>query len=182
MPYLFILFVVMPIAEIAVLIKVGGAIGGLTTIGIVILTAVIGTAMLRQQGIATLNKAQQRMQKGEMPAQQMLEGLLLLIGGVLLLTPGFITDFFGFCTLIPISRRFLAAKLSAGALSNMNVFVGGTRVSGGEGMNSRRHHTPGGIPGGHNGANVDDRARSSRQNSAAGGDPDVIEGDFDRLD
>ena len=94
MPYLFLLFIVMPIAEIAVLIQVGGAIGGWTTIGIVILTAVIGTAMLRQQGLATLNKAQMRAQQGEMPAQQLLEGLLLLIGGVLLLTPGFITDFF----------------------------------------------------------------------------------------
>lgn len=182
MRYLFILFVVMPIAEIAVLIQVGGAIGGWTTIGIVILTAVIGTAMLRQQGIATLNKAQLRMQKGEMPAQQMLEGLLLLIGGVLLLTPGFITDFFGFCTLIPVSRRFLAAKLSAGALSNMNIFVGGSQVNGEEGMNSRSHHSPDGIPGGQKGADSGAQSRSGRQNGAAGGDPDVIEGDYDRLD
>jgi len=182
MPYLFILFIVMPIAEIAVLIQVGGAIGAWTTIGIVILTAVIGTAMLRQQGIATLNKAQLRMQNGEMPAQQMLEGLLLLVGGVLLLTPGFITDFFGFCTLIPISRRFLAAKLSAGALANMNVFVGGTQVNGGEGMRSRQHHTPGGIPDGQNDSTAETRSRHRRQKNASSGDPNVIEGDFDRLD
>jgi len=182
MPYLFILFIVMPIAEIAVLIQVGGAIGGWTTIGIVILTAVIGTAMLRQQGIATLNKAQQRMQSGEMPAQQMLEGLLLLIGGELLLTPGFITDFFGFCTLIPISRRFLAAKLSTGVLANMNIVVGGTQVNGGEGMSSRQHHSPGGNPNGQKGPNADAQMRNRRQNGAGGSDPNVIEGDFDRLD
>lgn len=181
MPYFFILFVVMPIAEIAVLIKVGGAIGGLTTIGIVILTAIIGTAMLRQQGMATLNKAQLRMQNGEMPAQQMLEGLLLLIGGVLLLTPGFITDFFGFCTLIPISRQFLAAKLSAGVLSNMNVFVGGSQVNTHSGTHTSSH-TPGGVPGGQNGAHGRANQQTGRHNNAAGGDPDVIEGDYDRLD
>lgn len=182
MPYLFILFVVMPIAEIAVLIKVGGAIGGWTTIGIVILTAVIGTAMLRQQGMATLNKAQLRMQSGEMPAEQMLEGLLLLIGGILLLTPGFITDFFGFCTLIPISRRFLAAKLSAGVLSNMNIFVGGSQVNGGDGKYGSANQSSGGIPGGQNGSNAGAQPRRGRHNSAAGSDPNVIEGDYDRLD
>jgi len=182
MPYLFILFVAMPIAEIAVLIKVGGAIGGWTTIGIVILTAIIGTAMLRQQGIATLNKAQQRMQKGEMPAQQMMEGLLLLIGGVLLLTPGFITDFFGFCTLIPISRRFLANKLSAGALSNMNVFVGGSKVNSGHTQRGHSYHSHGGIPGGQNGPKTGAGPRNQRSNQPAGDDPDVIEGDYDRLD
>jgi len=179
MPYLFILFIAMPIAEIAVLIKVGGAIGGLTTIGIVILTAVIGTAMLRQQGIATLNKAQMRMQNGEMPAQQMMEGLLLLIGGVLLLTPGFITAFFGFCMLIPVSRRFLAAKLSAGALSNMNIFVGGSQVSGAEGMRGQARHSQ---QDDSSGASPRVQPHPRRHNNAAGGDPDVIEGDYDRLD
>jgi len=182
MPYFLILFIAMPIAEIAVLIQVGSAIGAWTTIAIVILTAIIGTAMLRQQGMATLNTAQARMQNGEMPAQQMLEGLLLLIGGVLLLTPGFITDFFGFCTLIPISRRFLAAKLSAGALKNMHVFVGGSRVGSGPGMRGRSHQSPGGIPGGQPNADLGGRPAGQRQNSNGGGDPNVIEGDYDRVD
>jgi len=182
MPYLFILFIVMPIAEIAVLIKVGGAIGGWTTIGIVILTALLGTTMLRHQGIATLNKAQLRMQNGEMPAQQMLEGLLLLIGGVLLLTPGFITDFFGFCTLIPISRRFLANKLSAGALSNMNIFVGGSQVQGGGGMHRGPNPQPGGTPGSQEGASTGAQSRPTGRNRGAGGNPDIIEGDYERLD
>jgi len=79
MPYLFLLFVLIPIIEIALLIQVGSVIGLLPTIAIVILTAVIGTAMLRQQGLATLHAAQQRMQSGQMPAQQIGEGLLLLV-------------------------------------------------------------------------------------------------------
>lgn len=182
MPYLFLLFVIMPIAEIAVLLKVGGAIGGWTTIGIVILTAIIGTAMLRQQGMATLNKAQQRAQKGEMPAQQLLEGLLLLIGGVLLLTPGFITDFFGFCTLIPISREFLAKKLAERSMGNLNIFVGGSPfgsgTTAGPGQNNvgdaskgpQTQVPPGGQPG----------TTASQKPSKTSGD--VIEGDYQHLD
>ncbi len=170
MPYLFLLFIIMPIVEIAVLIKVGGAIGGWTTIGIVILTAVIGTFMLRQQGIATLNKAQQRMQSGEMPAQQLLEGLLLLIGGVLLLTPGFITDFFGFCTLVPVSREFLAKKLASRSMANMNVFVGGAP---GHSRAGTRRPADGS-------AQMNNSA--SKNPKAGSKEPNVIDGDYQRLD
>ncbi len=177
MPYLFLLFIIVPIMEIAVLIQVGGAIGGWTTIGIVILTAIIGTYMLRQQGVATLAKAQQRMRSGEMPAQQMLEGVLLLIGGVLLLTPGFITDFFGFCTLVPISRQFLANKLASGAMSNMNVVVGGSSSVNQAG--GRPTGGPTSEPGGTPGAQPQEQKRSKNE---PGGDPNVIEGDYRHLD
>lgn len=182
MPYFFLLFVIMPIAEIAVLIKVGGAIGGWTTIGIVLLTAFIGTVMLRQQGMATLGKAQLRMQNGEMPAQEMLEGLLLLIGGVLLLTPGFITDFFGFCTLVPISRQFLAGKLSSGVLSNMNVFVSGAQVNAGSGGRANQNHVPGGAPDAQNDVNPGAQTGRSVPQKRSSSDPDVIEGDYQRLE
>ncbi len=113
MPFALILFIAMPIIEIAVLLRVGAALGWFPTLGIVVLTAVVGTAMLRQQGLATLNKARQRMGAGEMPAQQMLEGVLLMVGGVLLLTPGFVTDAFGFACLLPWSRQWLAKKIAS---------------------------------------------------------------------
>lgn len=113
MPYALLLFVAMPIIEIAVLLRVGSALGWLPTLAIVILTAFLGTAMLRQQGMATLNKARQRLDSGEMPAQQLLEGMLLLVGGVLLLTPGFVTDAFGFACLIPVTRQALARYLAS---------------------------------------------------------------------
>jgi len=183
MPYLFLLFIVMPIAEIAVLIQVGGAIGGWTTIGIVILTAVLGTAMLRQQGLATLNRAQSRMQQGEMPAQQMLEGLLLLIGGVLLLTPGFITDFFGFCTLIPWSRQFIARKLTSGTLSGFNVFVGGANFSGST-QAAKEAGNPdsiGGKPGSSYGTGQPSGQPNSPSHKGSEGGK-VIDGDYQRLD
>ncbi|MBW7470419.1 FxsA family protein [Marinobacter sp. M216] len=104
------LFIIMPIAEMAVLIKVGGIIGVLNTVGLVLLTAVIGAWLLRQQGLATLLKANQRLNSGELPAKEVAEGLILAVGGALLLTPGFITDTIGFLCLLPGTRHWLAAQ------------------------------------------------------------------------
>ena len=102
------LFIVMPIVEMVVLIKVGGMIGALNTVGLVLLTAVIGAALLRQQGLSTLLRANQRLNSGELPAREVAEGLILAVGGALLLTPGFVTDTIGFLCLIPGSRHWLA--------------------------------------------------------------------------
>lgn len=112
MRFLFLLFVIMPIAEMWVLIKVGGYIGALPTIALVVLTATLGIALLRQQGLSTLWRARQRMDSGELPAQEIIEGLLLAVGGALLLTPGFITDTIGFACLLPGVRRWLVARLA----------------------------------------------------------------------
>ncbi len=112
---LLILFIVVPMVEIYVLIKVGSVIGAFLTILIVIATAILGTVLLRQQGAATLRRYQQNVQQGKVPAQEMMEGVALLIGGVLLLTPGFVTDIFGFLCLIPFTRqgmvRWVASKV-----------------------------------------------------------------------
>lgn len=106
MPVFVFLFVVMPILEMVVLIKVGTVIGALSTVGLVLLTAVIGAALLKQQGLATLTRANQRLNSGELPAQEVAEGLILAVGGALLLTPGFITDTIGFLCLIPGTRHW----------------------------------------------------------------------------
>ncbi|MFT7218234.1 MAG: UPF0716 protein FxsA, partial [Paraglaciecola sp.] len=89
---LFFLFALLPIIEISLLITVGGKIGGWNTIAIVIITALAGSYLVRQQGLSTLLQAQQKMQQGAIPGQEMAEGLLLVIAGVMLVTPGFITD------------------------------------------------------------------------------------------
>ena len=107
MRILLLLFVIVPILEMVVLIKVGGIIGALPTIALVCLTAVIGASLIRQQGFSTLQRAQVRAARGELPAQEMLDGMCLAAGGALLLTPGFITDAFGFTLLIPGLRRVL---------------------------------------------------------------------------
>ena len=104
---LLILFLVMPLAEIWVLIEVGSEVGAIATVALVVLTAVVGAALMRAQGLATLLRARSSMAKGEVPALEMLEGAVILIAGALLLTPGFITDAAGFACLVPTVRRRL---------------------------------------------------------------------------
>ena len=110
-PIFAFLFLVVPIVEIYLLIQVGTVIGALPTILLVVATAVIGAYLLRQQGLSTLARFQKNMTTGVMPAREMLEGVLLLIGGALLMTPGFFTDTMGFMCLIPFTRRFLVDQL-----------------------------------------------------------------------
>ncbi len=107
--FLLLLFIIVPILEIYLLITVGSVIGGFTTILLVIFTAIFGTYLLRIQGVATLKKAQTSLNQGQAPAEALLEGVLLLISGVLLLTPGFATDAVGFTCLIPPIRRKLVS-------------------------------------------------------------------------
>ena len=108
---IFLLFALLPILEISVLITVGEQIGGWNTVAIVITTAFIGAYLVRQQGLSTLLTAQQKMQSGVIPGQEMAEGLLLVISGVLLVTPGFITDIFGLLLCLPLSRPLIAKAL-----------------------------------------------------------------------
>lgn len=111
MPLVFLLFIIIPLVELWLLIKVGSLIGALPTVGLVFLTAVIGVTLLRQQGLSTLLRANRRMQSGEIPATEMGEGIFLAVGGALLLTPGFMTDAVGFACLIPGVRRWLLKRL-----------------------------------------------------------------------
>ena len=103
---LFPIFVVMTLLEIYVLVTVGQAIGGLSTVLLVIVTALIGSTLLRQQGWSTMAKAQQSIAEGKTPALEMLEGVVILVSGVLLLTPGFITDGLGLLGLMPFTRTY----------------------------------------------------------------------------
>ena len=119
MRFLFLLFIIVPIIEITLLINVGQAIGAWNTVGLVLLSAFIGVNMLRYQGFSTLRRAQGRMATGEMPGREMVEGIVLAVGGALLLTPGFVTDVIGFLCLIPFTRqRFADMVLSKVTLIN----------------------------------------------------------------
>ena len=104
-PIATLLFIVIPLIELYLIIKVGGLIGAFPTVVLVILTAVIGVNLLRMQGFSTMAKFQQELATGQMPAVTMMEGAALLFGGALLLTPGFLTDTIGFLCLIPFTRR-----------------------------------------------------------------------------
>lgn len=108
---LFIFFIIIPIVEIMVLMNVGSMLGVAPTIALVILTAWAGAAMVRQQGLATFQSVQGKLNQGEIPSDEIIAALLLLVAGVLLLTPGFITDGFGLLLLWPVSRKVIVAAL-----------------------------------------------------------------------
>ena len=108
---IFPIFVTMTLLEIYVIVSVGESIGGFSTILLVIITALIGSMLLKQQGWSTMAKAQNAMANGQTPAFEMLEGVVILISGVLLLTPGFITDTVGLLGLMPFSRAYFINKI-----------------------------------------------------------------------
>ncbi|MGR8935531.1 MAG: FxsA family protein [Gammaproteobacteria bacterium] len=108
---LLLLFLAVPFVEIYILLQVGALLGALPTIFLVVLTAVLGAWLLRKQGFATWRRFQDSMARGEIPAYEIIEGPILLVGGALLLTPGFFTDILGFICLIPAMRRKIAAAI-----------------------------------------------------------------------
>ena len=140
MPPLFLLFVLLPILELFVLILVGAEIGALPTVGLVLLTAVIGIYLLRRLSIRTALRAQSRLQVGQVPARELVEGFLIGVGGALLLCPGFITDALALVVLIPWTRRWLLRwLLRPGRFASVSrsgftfTHFGGGRPSGGPG-------------------------------------------------
>ncbi len=108
---LFVLFLFIPLIEIYFLIQVGEVIGAGWTIFSVVATAVIGIGLIRTQGASTLLRAQANLQRGSLPALEILEGIALAVSGVLLLIPGFFTDTLGFILLIPAFRRAMIKPL-----------------------------------------------------------------------
>jgi UPF0716 protein FxsA len=106
-----LLFTLIPVAEIWILIEVGGWVGAIPTIALVVLTATIGLSLLKQQGVSTLMSARRKMDEGAIPASELVSGVMIAVGGALLLTPGFLTDALGFALLIPKTRQWLLFKL-----------------------------------------------------------------------
>ena len=153
MRFLFLFFIAVPLVEMLLLFEVSDQIGGLSTLGLVVATAVIGVQVLKQQGIATLTRANARLSSGELPAQEIIEGMLLAAAGALLLTPGFVTDTLGFVFLAGPLRRLIAARLLRSGLVRAGGGLGagfsGGPVGGSSGGFSRR--SQGGFSGGHQG-------------------------------
>ena len=108
---LFALFIIIPIIEITVLMQVGELIGAWPTVAIVIVSAWVGAKYVRQQGIATLQSVQTKMDQGELPSSEIVTGVMLLVAGILLVTPGFVTDVIGLLLLVPNMRKTLATSI-----------------------------------------------------------------------
>lgn len=117
-----LLFIVVPFIEIMLLLKVSEHIGALYTIALVLFTAVLGVNLLKRQGFSTLLRFQERLQSGAIPAQEIIEGMLIAFAGALLLTPGFLTDAIGFTCLFPPVRQRIARRILH---SGSAMFMGG---------------------------------------------------------
>jgi len=152
----FLAFITIPLVEMFILLKVGAVIGALPTIGLVVFTATLGIWLLRLEGIATLARVQEKLNQGQIPETELLEGIMLLVGGALLLTPGFVTDAMGFTCLIPVLRRPIARWIiRQGVIRAMNF--------------SSNANQPGSQPGVRPGTQANDRPGHQGQ---------IIEGEF----
>ncbi|HWJ61795.1 MAG TPA: FxsA family protein [Acidimicrobiales bacterium] len=136
--WLFLLFIVAPLAELYVIIQVASVIGGWETIALLIIESAIGAWLLKRQGIATLGKISQAVNEGRIPSNELIDGLLLLVAGALMLAPGFIGDVLGFLLIIPLTRvpfrmvlrkRFESGKYSS-FFAATTTGPGGTRFVG----------------------------------------------------
>ena len=131
---LFLLFIVLPVAELYVVIQIADVIGGWETIGLVILVTLVGAWLVRIQGVGVLVRIQRTMAEGRLPTNELIDGALLLVGGTLLLTPGFLTDGVGLILLFPLTRipirNHLKKRFSAGSMGWVGTSTGNfTRVS-----------------------------------------------------
>ena len=161
---LLLLFIALPLIEIAVFIKVGQEIGMAWTIFIVIATAVVGTWLLQAQGFGVLAKARSSVLNGEMPIEPVIESVLLLIAGAFLLTPGLITDGIGFLLLVPPIRVLIARHVLKHVLERFLFFPTADDFN-----QSSQGHDP-----------TDKRHDPSHKSKRGKGV--VIEGEFERLD
>lgn len=109
---LFLLFTLIPALELYLIIKVGQSIGAFNTLLIIIFTGVLGAYYARQQGFKVFSNIQWKMEQGNLPGDDLVNGAMLLVGGALLITPGFVTDFLGFSLIFPPTREAMKVSVS----------------------------------------------------------------------
>ncbi|WP_101674913.1 FxsA family protein [Alloalcanivorax mobilis] len=167
---IFLFILVFAIVEVMVLAAAADVIGWPITIGLVVLTALVGSALFRHQGLETWQRLNQRVNQGEMPGRELVEGIMLLLGGALLITPGFISDATGLVLLLPASRRALAARL----IKRGTVQAFTTGSGGGAFFYQSRGGAPGGGPfGGHRPANDDHQGEIIEGEARSEDDPSI---------
>ncbi|MBW3111743.1 MULTISPECIES: FxsA family protein [Bacillaceae] len=126
MRYMLLLLIIIPALEIGLLVLSGQAIGLVPTVLLIITTGILGAYLAKKQGIETIRKAQRDMQYGQLPGDAIMDGLCILVGGVVLLTPGFITDAIGFLLLLPATRKMFKPfiyRLFKRWINNGNVII-----------------------------------------------------------
>jgi UPF0716 protein FxsA len=136
--FLIVLFIVVPIAELAVLIQVGQLIGVWWTIALLVADAILGSLLARSQGRLVWRRFNEALQAGRAPAREVMDGALVLFGGALLLTPGFLTDILGIVLLLPPTRALVRAVLVRRFAGRMVASMRGPRVGGPGGARPRQ--------------------------------------------
>jgi len=111
MPWLFLLFVVVPALELYLLIQIGSVIGATNTFILILVTGIIGSYMAKTQGLSTWRALNERFAAGQIPGKELADGAIILVAGALLLTPGVLTDFIGFLGLLPFTRSVLRSTI-----------------------------------------------------------------------
>ena len=123
---LILLLTVIPATELFVLLTAGARLGVPVTVGIILVTGILGARLARREGFGVLTRVQEEMARGVTPTASLLEGALVVVGGLLLLTPGFLTDALGFCMIHPRTRRRLASRIASEAAQRVQVRTTGT--------------------------------------------------------
>ena len=154
--YFLLFFTIIPLVELLLLIRIGGFIGIVNTIAMVALTGILGGWLARSQGIRVLGKINETWKNGQLPGDELISGFLVLIGGLLLITPGVMTDFFGFMLMIPGNRRLIGIWLK-------NRFRGRFHLQGFPPMNGAPSPTD---PASSNGKTIDAQAQVHEENHA----------------
>jgi UPF0716 protein FxsA len=142
--WLVLIFILVPIAELYVIIKVGGVIGVLPTLALLLADAVLGSMLLRHQGRAAWIRFNRALAEGRLPHKEVFDGVLVIIGGTLLLTPGFLTDILGLILLIPPTRALVRGMSARWVRRRMAMGGGATIFTFGTGPGPRRRPAPGG--------------------------------------
>ena len=126
-----LLFIFLPMVELYLLIMLGSRIGAMPTIGLIVLTGLLGASLARQQGLSVLSRIQKEMASGTPPTQELVEGALVVVGGIVLLTPGIITDILGFSLLLPSIRKSLCRSLTKSFTKKVGKATGFSHFSSG---------------------------------------------------
>jgi UPF0716 protein FxsA len=142
--WLVLIFILVPIAELYVIIKVGGVIGVLPTLALLLADAVLGSMLLRHQGRAAWIRFNRALAEGRLPHKEVFDGVLVIVGGTLLLTPGFLTDILGLILLIPPTRALVRGMSARWVRRRMAMGGGATIFTFGTGPGPRRRPAPGG--------------------------------------
>ena len=123
---LFLAFTLIPAIELYLLMSLGAIIGPLNTVLLILVTGVIGAGLAKREGFSVLLSLQTELQQGLPPAERLMEGALIVVGGILLITPGVLTDAIGFSLILPLTRRRIAPRLLARFSKNIHIRTTGT--------------------------------------------------------